>query len=259
MKPWKKIALILTAVSFVFAGTAAFALRGPLQALFPARHGLHEIADNIWSDDPALDRHNLSMLAKARDDIAGLYGAVKATPRVILCSKQPCANLFFANGGRTGPRGKTYGARLVVLGPRGLNQIIITHELAHAELHRLMRISEMLHPRFPAWFDEGMSSWISQDNRLTRPDSSTRARILKTRSFRDFNAIVSRIGWKAAYGAAMDEVAHMATIGGNDGLLAFIESVGDGADFGQERAKLLGLHAAGIGNGRHQAQGAHVP
>lgn len=240
MQKWKKIALAIAAIALATGTTAAIALRGPLQALFPARHGLHQIASNVWSDDPSADAKNLMILSYAHDQIADFYRELNSDPRIVLCSKTPCANLFFNNGGRTGPRRKTWGASLVVVGPRGLKRMIVTHELAHAELHNLMIFSDNWKPRFPSWFDEGLASWISQDDRLVSPDPTSLALVLESRSVWDFNTVISSIGWEKAYGAALDDVARVALSKGKDGLLTLIDNVVRGSGFWQERARLLG-------------------
>lgn len=125
------------------------------------------------------------------------------------------------------------------MAPEGLTPLVLTHELAHVALHAKMSLKDLVSPRFPTWFDEGLASWIAGDDRLIAPDSAARARLLQAQRFTDWGGVMDDLGWQAGYGAAMALVEDMVAAGGADGLRSLIERVAEGADFETERAALL--------------------
>ena len=135
----KRIGFALACLSLTMtAASAAAAIPGPQRAVWPELFGARQIAPGLYSDSADTD----AMLALKRQTdatVRGFFGEQRATPRVILCSAEPCHRAF-----GNGPRGLTYASHLVLIAPRGINATILSHELVHAELHRFMGVGDIV-------------------------------------------------------------------------------------------------------------------
>lgn len=217
-------------------------LPGPMQALAPRWNGLDEIAPGVFLDEIDRAAGLRAELVAAQARVADFFEAPVPRARVILCATDACAGRFL---GDPRPSGRTYGAHLVVVAPDGLTPTVLAHELAHVALHSKMSLGDLLSPRFPNWFDEGLASWIAGDDRLIAPDPAARVRVLEARHFTDWGGVMDDLGWQAGYGAAMALIEDMVAAGGVEGLRLLIERVAAGADFDAERAALLAAASAG--------------
>ncbi|HCQ64277.1 MAG TPA: hypothetical protein DIU07_03460, partial [Rhodobacteraceae bacterium] len=106
----------------------------------------------------------------------GFFGPLETRPRIIFCTAPHCAGTLGLR-----PSGLTYGHALILIGPGGQNEMIVPHERIHAELHRALRVSDLWDQRIPAWFNEGLASFLSGDPRpaprlAPRPDRPLHAR-----------------------------------------------------------------------------------
>ncbi|HHC29600.1 MAG TPA: hypothetical protein ENK80_03415 [Rhodobacterales bacterium] len=217
-------------------GVAAAALPGPQQAYLPGLNGYTQIAPHIYTDEPAQSEVLISTLAQAQARVRAFYQEDLPPVRMLLCTTPRCK----ARSLGAGPvKGRTYNSTLVIVGPKGLNPMILSHELSHVVLHGKEGPMGLWWGVFPAWFDEGLASLVSQDDRLDAGDVAARARMLETRRFSDWGAAVQALGWRGAYGAAMALVEEMVAVDGVEGLRALIDRVSAGADFDAERAALL--------------------
>lgn len=154
----RHISISLCALAIV----AYTAFPGWHRALTPTLFGMHKIAPNIYSDAPDKSKPHLALISAARTQASDFFGPLQTNPRYILCTTDRCTKRF---GLRT--RGLNLGYHLILIGPKGINASIITHEIAHSELHRTMGLRDMTKPKFPSWFDEGLASYISNDTRLS--------------------------------------------------------------------------------------------
>ncbi len=138
------------------------------------------------------------------------------------------------------PRSLTYGHGLILIGPQGQTEMIVTHERIHAELHRSLRLSDLWDQRIPAWFDEGLASFLSGDPRLDRPAGPRDADwICTARSFRDRGRLHPTGDWRATCGAAARLVAEIDEIHGREGLRDLVTAVVAGAPFDAEYRRLM--------------------
>ena len=219
----------LAAAALTLTGAAlAAATPGPHRALCPSCLGLTEIAPGLWTDDPATAPALRRMAAEGAATVSAFFGTPEATPRLILCQTKTCQDAFAIR-----PSAVTYGASLILVAPKGVSEMILTHELTHVALHRRQGVADILDQRFPAWFDEGLASLVSNDTRLpTAIPEADRRRITEARHFWQWgDAIADLGGWKPAYGAAMAEVVRIRDDLGPEGLKTLIARVADGADF----------------------------
>lgn len=224
MKRWMKRALGgLAGVILVTAG-AGFALDGPQQAMRPTAMGLTQVAEGVWIDNAQQADAALADLRAAEQTIAAFYGQPPRPPRLILCTTEDCADRL---GLRS--RGLTYGAHLVLISPKGMNDVIMAHELSHVALHQSYGFSDTFGPRFPSWFDEGLAVLLSGDDRFAGYGETDW--ISEARGVRDWARLLEEHGWQALYGAAAARVARIEGVITREGLAGLIYDVENGGDF----------------------------
>jgi hypothetical protein len=230
---WKRLLAIGLAL-LLLGAAGSLAVPGPQRVLVPRLAGLVEVAPHIWTDDQAFGAQALALTREAERESQAFYGTLRANPRLVFCTTQACADTL---GLRT--RGLTYGYQLVLIGPKGLNQMITTHERLHAELHAFMGLRDVFDQRFPAWFDEGLATHLSGDMRVNRPQNPRAADWIKAaHSFRDWGRMHRDHDWRETYGAAARLVAEIEAEIGHDGLIDLIEAVGAGAHFDTKLERL---------------------
>ncbi|MFM2279927.1 MAG: hypothetical protein RLZZ444_2158 [Pseudomonadota bacterium] len=224
-------------VSFVCVLTtmsiAAAAIPGPQRMLAPRLYGMTEIAPGVFSDRPERSDEKMAAIRHAEEKMRGFFGTLKATPRYVLCSEMRCEKTFGFNGNTA----QAFGWQIVHLPPRafaerGLDRILMTHELFHAELLVRWGPTALWDEKIPNWFNEGMASYLSDDHRISLfQDEETKAWIRKSRGFYDWSTFLADRGWKRAYGAAAANVADIDHAIGKDGLLKLIDRTIAGEDF----------------------------
>jgi hypothetical protein len=209
----------------VFVTAAAAAAPGPHRALCPQCFGLAAIGDDIFTDDPGRADEFRQMIALARERDAAFFGSqLKARPRLITCTTRRCDVAF---GGGTNAKGTTYGDLLIRFGPLRLVESIFAHELVHAELaHR----SGWPYRRFPAWFNEGLAVYVSEDTRYPgEADEADVAWIEGAITPEDWLRFIGKS--THAYEAARTAVGEIADQVGLAGLRELIAEVASGASF----------------------------
>ncbi|MCF6443448.1 hypothetical protein [Nereida sp. MMG025] len=128
-----------------------------LAGLFPPMFGLQRIAPSVWTDttDPQIHQRLVTMVAASHARVDRLFGEVSSAARVLICTSDACS----ARLGAQGPRGIAYGTFVIKLAPRGVDAIIVTHELTH-----IARRRTVLGPlRYPTlWREEGIAEWVAK-------------------------------------------------------------------------------------------------
>jgi len=137
---WIRIVFVV----LTFAVTWAYAaLPGHHRALTPEFFGLFLIENGIYTDAPERHAEFEALLDTAQARAQGFFVGAKA-PRIFICTSQECADRFDLK-----LRGLTLGRHLVFLGPKGLNEMILTHEFAHIHLHSRMGVQDVFHQDWP--------------------------------------------------------------------------------------------------------------
>lgn len=233
--PWRKwsvravlAALAILALSYVF-------LPGGHRGLTPTLFGVSKVEAGLYIDDPQHAQKAQTLLSEARRTSAAFFGPQIGNPWFIICTTPDCDARF---GVKT--RGLAYGRYMVLISSRGFFQTIITHEQTHLDLHRYLTLSDLFDPTFPIWFNEGLASLLSQDQRLILGPAETARWIMKTRTLQDWGRLHQDQDWRETYGAAMSVVLAMDAELGRNGLRDFVVTVGEGADFEAELQKRLG-------------------
>lgn len=137
----------------------------------PSCFGFHSVGNDI-------DMENVSNAEKIKEEVGlstrqvdNFFRGRLAPVHILVCSTEPCYRRIEGNGGTS--KAISWAGRALLLSPRGQNITIIAHELAHIELNHLLGPVNSL--KIPAWFDEGLAVYVSDDRRyLARPGSKTR-------------------------------------------------------------------------------------
>ena len=186
-----------------------------------------QVSANIFVDQPEMADKAKQLFNESRENVATFYGPARSKPVIVMCTTISCQNKFGLR-----PLGLAVGRRTVLLAPNGMNTTILTHELLHIELRENYGIQDMFNPRFPSWFDEGLASYLSLDERYQQPVEARDADwVKKARNFRVWNRLHRVHHWSETYGAAARLVREIDEKIGRDGLKSFINKVRNGADF----------------------------
>jgi hypothetical protein len=133
----------------------------------PYCFGFERLQDRIFIErsTTATDRtHALASLADSRSRVEACFDGLESTPRIFVCVTEICYRRTDRGAGLT--RGFSYLDLLMVLSPRGKDGVIAVHELTHVEFHHRVGIRSVA---TPAWFDEGLAVYVSDDRRYLAP------------------------------------------------------------------------------------------
>jgi hypothetical protein len=209
--------------------------------LAPTLYGLSEIADGVYTDSPDQAEGQLRLLSQANAEVERFFNVLTAKPRYILCSTLECAEAFGSNGKVS----LTYGWQAIQISPKALadpqlGKAIMIHERLHAELHQRMGTRFSWNQQIPNWFDEGLATFLSGDNRISLSHPQTDLDWIKhSKSVWNWGRFVKERGWKVAYGAAASQVAVIEQRVGRDGLRSLIERTLEGEDFDRVLAAMM--------------------
>lgn len=221
MRRWIRTALL----ALPLVGAVAYlALPGWHSALTPQLFGVQKLGPKLYSDAPHRAHEFRERIKAARSETAAFFGEISTEPTYIICTTEPCQRRF-----GIGPRGLNLGKHFILIAPLGINQVIITHERVHNELHRTAGINALYDPDFPAWFDEGLATLLSRDTRLATDPAPEW--IYTAHNWRDWRNMTTAETWRANYGAAMSVVARYEAQNGRDGLRKLVARVEAGEDF----------------------------
>lgn len=223
---------ILGAALVMGLGVAGYAaVPGYHRAATPAVFGLTKITPRLYTDNPDQAPQMTAMIAMAQAQSAKFFGARLSDPTYLICTTQACADTFALK-----PRAVALAGRAILVGPKGVNTMILTHETIHTDLHSAYQLRDIWDQRFPAWFDEGLASHLSNDTRLTNDPAPQW--ITKTRARRAWGRLHATHDWRDTYGAAQSMVRLIESEIGRDGLRTLVARVAAGASFDAVLAKL---------------------
>lgn len=213
---------------FLFLAAMYLSYLTPAGKIISAEMDFNKIASNIYAD-PEMSKGEISRIQKdlkiSRKLVNSYFGELQAAPTIIFI-KSPDNIKKFGN-----VAGQTYDTFLgdkILFGPKGYSKEIIAHELVHAELRSRLPKNEI-----PAWFDEGIATFI--DGRFQQEISNWKMEeeeivaIYKwetQKSFRDTREpILNR------YKLASCELNNWYKHAGREGLSLLIKRVNAGEDF----------------------------
>lgn len=208
----------------------------PFRVLTPTYFGAVKVSPGLYTDAPKRAPEFRAMIRKAKTNSAKYFGSSDHSPRMVICTTRKCAKAFGLKA-----LGLTVGYHVVLIGPGGVNERTMTHERAHVDLHALLAPIDLLGPRFPHWFDEGLASLVAGDRRFVRSNNPRDADWIKAaRTFGQWNALTRARSVSQTYGAATVLVSEIQRKAGNKGLMDLVQRVAGGASFDKEYARIMG-------------------
>lgn len=198
----------------------------------PGWFGFSEISEGVYVDDQMSSGQRqelLKTLSMAKGRVSAFFGDIKGSPKVFACSTEEC---FVSHGGVTA-KGKAYGDSMLLLSPRGLDVVIVAHELTHIELHNRIGAFRSLRV-IPTWFDEGLAVLVSEDPRYTEEawlQGTGQGRNAPELKAIGKTTLLGNDNWQLSYGTARRAVGEWYLHAGRAGLARLIAEVRDGKDF----------------------------
>ena len=209
----------------------------------PTWFGFVEVANGVYVDEemPSARRDDvLNTVREGKARVAKFFGGIDGNPTIFACSTEKC---FVASGG-VSAKGKAYGSSMLLLSPRGLDVVIVSHELTHIELHS--RVGAFRSWRsIPVWFDEGLAVLVCEDPRYT--DSAWLEATDNGRKAPELESIGRTVplggNWQMGYGTARRAVGRWYASAGRAGLMQLIAEVKAGKEFDSVLNSISPVHA----------------
>ncbi len=232
MLKWTKYVLL----GLTLSATAAYAaLPGAHRALTPAAFGLTAIENGFYTDAPERSDEFIALYNAASARSEAFHGPLTRAPRIVFCTTSACKDVFDLK-----PRGLTFGAHVIFLGPLGVNEMILTHELSHIQLHSQFGLRDLVRQRVPAWFNEGLAMHLSADARARDFSPAGAKWVRAAQGYRDWGRLHKDRVWQDTYGAAKSLVADLQKKIGDDGLRRVIARTFETHDFQAALAEEVG-------------------
>ncbi len=184
--------------------------------------------------EPTIDSDTRSELQgylnTSKANITKIFGSRQSSPDTIFISSKHAQKKYSEN-----PTGQTYyfyWNSYIVIGPKGFNVNIISHEITHAELRYRLHNKDSL----PVWFDEGLATmadgrftgneivWMKKTN---NGEKEVDYRLLDSNKAFEYG---SAEAWNN-YNLACYEVTRWYKVVGKEGLLELIKVLNGGEDF----------------------------
>lgn len=154
---WVIRLLVLTAVlCMVCFGILVWRVKPLAVAVCPLCFGFEKIETGIYVQHGMPDDEQVlvtRVLVLAEDRIRDFYGHIESHPRVLICATQECIGRIGGGDAASG----SVGAYVLLLGPKGMNEIDISHELSLIEVSGRIGLYRSIMDSVPAWFDEGVA------------------------------------------------------------------------------------------------------
>lgn len=160
---WVRRILVAFACLLVL-GIASIPFVAPAMAAYacPTCYGLERVADGVYLEKGTDPAPVLATLAVARErTTAGFSGERVPQARYLICHTEDCDQRL---GGK-GARARAYGEQFVVVSPRGIDETILSHEMAHLIVHEATGTLGLLRGELLAWRNEGIAVLVSRDER----------------------------------------------------------------------------------------------
>ena len=159
---------VIGCCTLALAAALLIMVRWPAMAAMtcPECYGLQRLTGGVYVERglPAGERARaVRVLATARQRVAAFYGPSTASPRILVCTTDEC----YRRIGGGGEAGAAVLNEALMLAPRGVTEVIASHELSHVELRHRLRGGTV-----PQWFNEGLAVVVSDDPRYLGPASA---------------------------------------------------------------------------------------
>jgi hypothetical protein len=159
--------LSLLTITLGFLSACSHAPTHVSSKLSKSSKGMTCIAPNVYVD-PAMPQQQrqdfLRTVNQSKSEISSFFGGLKSSPKIYACSTSQCFRKF----GGVPAKAKTINDDTVLLSKNGLDRTTLSHELAHAEFHKLLGTSHVWN-KVPMWFDEGLAVLACKDSKYAKP------------------------------------------------------------------------------------------
>lgn len=233
----------LALIAAVVVPLVALGLAYPAAAAVacPGCFGFSPLADHTYAAGPLAADNTadvLSLAAAAEDRVRAFYGERESDPRLFICGTDAC----YRRVGGGGSRGMALLDAALFVSPRGIDIVIVSHELSHIELHHRLGLLRTVRRDIPQWFDEGLAVNISDDPRYLAPRGKGDRCLVAS----DETLPAERYAWietaasRDLYAKAACRVSRwLAANGGSQALLRLIVRVKAGVPFDEAYARPL--------------------
>lgn len=212
----------------------------PFRMMMPSYFGFEEIAPQVFLPpdlSPKMRENALKEIKAAEQIVIEFYGSLAPRPKIVLCPFETCDDVF----GKLGSLGVAYGKRVIRVNEKGMNPVILSHELMHTNLKAWVGEWRTYFGSVPAWFDEGLAVLVSKDQRFEASYPEKALLDLKTNDgWWQWGDVMKRHGWKAAYGGSQQLVKELSGKVGKAGILRLIKLMQDGFSFDEALQRLKG-------------------
>jgi hypothetical protein len=151
-----RLSVFTVVLSSVCFGILVWKVKPLAAVVCPVCFGFEKLESGIYVQNgmtieaQALTRR---MLALSDERIRDFYGDRQSHPSVLICETQNCISRIGGGDAATG----SVGALVLLMGPKGMNEIDITHELSRIEVAGRIGVYHSIMDTIPAWFDEGVA------------------------------------------------------------------------------------------------------
>ncbi len=235
----KRKRILITGFLFAIFGAALFGLvRSKMgRCALVGWSDFEPIAPNVYvSPDMTRRQRNdlLGMRKQGEAQIAAWFGQFTATTIFIVSGDKARLEPYGISSMGTAAAHSNLVSTTIVLGPNGMNQDVVTHELAHAELSE--RVGSWLGGKpYPLWFDEGFATQFDHREEigeaiwrsLTQDGTDIPSR---EQLFKDYSG---HWNWQVHYGAARIEVGRWLEIVDKEGFFELLVAMQQGEPFEQ--------------------------
>lgn len=203
-----------------------------------------ELIDHVYVATTSSQEDEESIKAYMKEAIARnteLYGDVTNEGVFIFTNSVEEAEKF--RGGEVGVTHYSFFGLYVVIGPKGYNEDIVSHEMAHCEV--AYRVGWYKNNKLPIWFNEGLATQVdyseqfslSEWNRIT--DNGNQVFEIKDLDTPQEFYVIDMDTRIDHYLLAKYDVMKWLEAVGKDGLSTLIEDYSKGADFRECYTELL--------------------
>lgn len=190
------------------------------RAFTPTLFGIEKVAPRVFTDRPDRLASIQRAIKAAEENAAVFFPNQTASPSYIVCFTTKCTDVFGPL-----PLGLTLGFHRIIIAPNGFNTRVFNHERVHIELHALMDLSDLLAPRYPVWFNEGLAEFLSGSKCLSvLPTAQSIARVKQAVTMRQWNDMVSDKQYRRHYGSACRAVEKIVQFTGEKRLSELVHN-----------------------------------
>jgi hypothetical protein len=155
-----KLIILIVILSGLCFGILVWKVKPLAIVVCPMCFGFQKIDSGIYAqkgmpvDTQALTKHTLAL---SEQRVSEFYGELQSHPSVLICATQDCITRI---GGGEAASG-SLGSLVLMLGPKGVHEVEISHELSLIEVARRIGMYRSIMDTIPAWYDEGVAEVVS--------------------------------------------------------------------------------------------------